>query len=168
MPTISQPAARVGRALETRGDTVAVAESCTGGQISSRLTDVPGASAYFKFGIITYAYGTKLDQLAVPRELLDEHGAVSKPVVTAMARGIRDRAGTKWGLATTGVAGPTGGSESTPVGTAYVAVAYSGQWGSGESFVSANRYHFDGDRASVKTQITTQALVDLHDQLRDH
>ena len=168
MPSSPQPAVQLGRALKDRGETVAVAESCTGGLISSRITDVPGASAYFELGIVTYAYGTKLDQLAVPRELLDDHGAVSQPVAKAMAQGIRDRAGARWGLATTGVAGPNGDAGSPPSGTVCIGIAYSGPWGSGESFRTVDRYTFDGDRTTVKAKIATQALTDLHDHVRDH
>lgn len=167
MAPSSRPAVQLGRALQDRGETVAVAESCTGGLVSSRITDIPGASEYFELGVVTYAYGTKLQQLAVPRELLDEHGAVSTPVVAAMAQGIRDRSGARWGLATTGVAGPTEADESPAAGTVCIGIAYSGAWGSSESFRTADRYQFDGDRTTIKDKIATRALTELHDHVRD-
>lgn len=154
-------AATVGDRLREREQTVAVAESCTGGLIGSLLTDIPGASDYFDRGYVTYAYGAKLQELAVPREILDTHGAVSKPTARAMARGVRDRAGTTWGVATTGIAGPTGGTTTDPVGTAYIGVAYAAPWESEASTVSVDRYVFDGDRTTIKDNIARQALQDL-------
>jgi nicotinamide-nucleotide amidase len=153
--------ARVGEALRDTDATVAVAESCTGGLIGSRLTDVPGSSDYFDRSVVTYSYDAKRGILAVARETLDEVGAVSEPVARQMARAVRDTADTTWGVATTGVAGPTGGTEATPVGTAYVGVAYAAPWGSGDSTCSVERYEFDGDRTTVKRAIAEQALSDL-------
>ena len=144
-----------------REESVAIAESCTGGLVSSLVTDVSGSSAYFDRGVVTYSYDSKRNLLAVDREALDEHGAVSAPVARQMAAGIRDIADTTWGLATTGVAGPTGGSEETPVGTVFVGVAYAGEWGSGDSFTDVRRYQFDGDRLEVKEQVARGALRDL-------
>ena len=150
----------VGDALRDADHTVATAESCTGGLVGSLLTDVPGSSDYFDRGYVTYAYDAKLDH-GVAREALDEHGAVSEPVARQMARGVRDRAGTTWGVTTTGVAGPGGGTEETPVGTVYVGVAYRGDWGTGDSFARVERYEFDGDRLQIKEQIARRALTDL-------
>ncbi|SFS00510.1 nicotinamide-nucleotide amidase [Halomicrobium zhouii] len=154
---------RVGEALRERGETVAVAESCTGGLIGSLLTDVPGSSDYFDRSVATYSYDAKRDVLAVSREALDGHGAVSEPVAREMARAVRDTADTTWGVATTGVAGPTGGSEETPVGTAYIGVAYAAPWGTGDSETTVERYEFDGDRQTVKQRVAEQALSDLLD-----
>jgi nicotinamide-nucleotide amidase len=103
--------------------------------------------------------------LAVPREDLDEHGAVSEPVARAMARGVRDTADTTWGVATTGIAGPTGGDDADPVGTVYIGVAYAGAWGSGESTTTVERYVFDGDRLEVKEQFARRALRDALDAI---
>ena len=153
--------ARVGDLLRERGETVAVAESCTGGLVGSLLTDVPGSSDYFDRSVATYSYDAKRDLLAVSREALDDHGAVSEPVAREMARGVRDTADTTWGVATTGVAGPGGGSAETPVGTVYVGVAYAAPWGSGDSTSSVARYEFDGDRLAVKERFARQALADL-------
>ncbi|MFC6973904.1 CinA family protein [Halomicroarcula sp. GCM10025709] len=154
---------RVGDRLRERGETVAVAESCTGGLVGSLVTDVPGSSDYFDRSVVTYSYGAKLDLLAVARETLDDHGAVSEPVAAEMARAVRDTAGTDWGVATTGVAGPGGGTPETPVGTVYIAVAHAAPWETGESGVRVAHYEFDGDRTTVKAQIARQALSDLLD-----
>jgi nicotinamide-nucleotide amidase len=158
---------RVGEALRERDATVAVAESCTGGLVGARLTAVPGASDYFEQGVVAYAYGAKEQRLGVSREALDEHGAVSAPVAREMARGIRDTADATWGVATTGVAGPTGGTAETPVGTVYVGVAYAAPWGSGESFATAERHQFDGDRTAVREATVDAALDALLDAIAD-
>jgi len=158
---------RVGEKLRQREETVAVAESATGGLVGSMLTDVPGSSAYFDRSLVTYSNDAKLEQLAVTREALDEDGAVSEPVVTGMARGVRDGAGTTWGVATTGVAGPGGGTDAKPVGTVYIAVAFAGPWGTETSRTTANRYEFDGDRSACKRQFAEQALEDLLRALRE-
>ncbi|ACV49064.1 MULTISPECIES: CinA family protein [Halomicrobium] len=158
--------ARVGETLRETDATVAVAESCTGGLIGSLLTDVPGSSDYFDRSVVTYSYDAKRDLLAVDREVLDAAGAVSEPVARQMARGVRDTADTTWGVATTGVAGPSGGTEETPVGTAYVGVAYAAPWGTGDSSTAVERYEFDGDRTTVKREIARQALSDLRDAVQ--
>lgn len=113
----------VGRLLSVRGATVALAESCTGGLISKRLTDVAGSSAYFVEGFVTYSNASKERLLGVPKEALAEHGAVSEPVARAMAEGARKVSGADYGLSVTGVAGPGGGTEEKPVGLVYVGVA---------------------------------------------
>lgn len=152
---------RVGEALRAADATVAVAESCTGGLVGSLLTDVPGSSEYLDRAVVPYSYDAKRQLLAVSREALDEEGAVSAPVAREMAQAARDTADATWGLATTGVAGPGGGTEETPVGTVFVGVAYAGEWGSGESTASVQRHEFDGDRLQVKEQIARRALEDL-------
>jgi nicotinamide-nucleotide amidase len=151
----------VGDALAERGMTVAAAESCTGGLIGSLLTDVAGSSDYFDRSIVTYSYDAKLEELGVPREHLDEEGAVSEPVSRAMARAVRDTAGTTWGVATTGIAGPTGGTDDKPVGTVYIGIARAGAWGSGNSWCAVERHEFDGSRTEIKRAIAEQALTDL-------
>ncbi|AUV82046.1 CinA family protein [Salinigranum rubrum] len=153
--------ARVGDALRETGGTVAVAESLTGGLVCSRLTDVPGSSDYLDRGAVTYSNDAKLDALAVSRESLDAHGAVSEPVAREMAQGVRDVSATTWGVSTTGIAGPTGGTPDKPVGLVFVGVAYAAPWGSDDSFARAERYVFEGKRAEVKTQSATRALSDL-------
>lgn len=113
----------VGRLLGERGATLALAESCTGGLLAKRLTDVPGSSAYFVEGLVTYSNESKERLLGVPRELIEEHGAVSEPVARKMAEGARALAGSDYGLSVTGVAGPGGGTEEKPVGLVYVGIS---------------------------------------------
>ncbi len=113
----------VGRALRARGQTVAVAESCTGGLVGGAITAVSGSSAWFREGYITYSNEAKMRLLGVPPELLEAHGAVSEPVALAMAEGARARSGADWALAVTGIAGPTGATPEKPVGTVHLALA---------------------------------------------
>jgi nicotinamide-nucleotide amidase len=112
-----------GRLLRERGASVAVAESCTGGLIAEKLTDVPGSSAYFLGGIVAYANEAKHALLGVPEALIEKHGAVSDPVASAMAEGVRERFGADLGIATTGISGPDGGSDEKPVGLVHLALA---------------------------------------------
>jgi nicotinamide-nucleotide amidase len=153
--------ARVGEALREAEETVAVAESLTGGLVGSRLTDVPGSSAYFDRAVVAYSNDAKQETLAVSRESLDEYGAVSAAVAREMAQGVRDTARTTWGVSTTGIAGPTGGTAEKPVGLVFVGVAYAAPWGTDDSFTRAERYVFDGDRGAVKSRSATEALSDL-------
>jgi nicotinamide-nucleotide amidase len=113
----------LGRLLISRGIHIAVAESCTGGLIANRITNVSGSSAYFERGIVTYSNKSKVEMLKVPEVLLNEHGAVSQEVAEAMAIGIRRVAGTDIGLSTTGIAGPTGGTGQKPVGLLWIGYA---------------------------------------------
>lgn len=154
-------AARLGEELRATNATLAVAESATGGLVASRITDVPGASDYFERGFVTYANRAKQSALGVSRESLDAHGAVSAPVVEEMAAGARDVAGTTWAVATTGIAGPSGGTEEKPVGTAFVGVAHAAPWGSGASRTISVGHRFDGDRGAVKSRIADAALETL-------
>jgi nicotinamide-nucleotide amidase len=154
---------RVGEVLRGRDDFVAAAESCTGGLVGSRLTDAAGASDYFERAYVTYSNDAKLEELGVPREDLDASGAVSEPVAAAMARGARDAAGVSWGVATTGIAGPSGGTDEKPVGTVFIGVAHGAPWGTGESRCTVERYEFDGTRTEIKRTIAHRALADLVD-----
>ena len=113
----------VGLKLSVGQYTVAVAESCTGGLIAQRLTDVSGSSKYFVEGVVAYSNDAKTRTLGVEPMLLLEHGAVSAPVAEAMAQGVRHRAGTDFGLSVTGIAGPGGGSSDKPVGLVFIALA---------------------------------------------
>ena len=151
---------RLGEALREREETVAVAESATGGLAGSLITDVPGSSDYFDRAVVTYSYRAKRALLAVPREDLDENGAVSEAVARRMAAAVRDTADTTWGVATTGVAGPEGGTEEKPVGTVFVGVAFAGEWGTGTSETTVERHEFDGGRRERKEQFARQALRD--------
>lgn len=113
----------VGRRLCDRNETLSAAESCSGGWISKRVTDVPGSSRYFAGGVVAYSNAIKTRLLGVSPELLATHGAVSAPVASAMASGCRERLMTTYALSVTGIAGPDGGSESKPVGLVYIALA---------------------------------------------
>ena len=116
----------VGQMLAERGMTIAVAESCTGGLIATRITNNPGSSAYFAGGVVSYSNAAKSDLLGVPAAALEEHGAVSDPVIRAMAEGVRERFGVDIGIATTGISGPDGGTASKPVGLIHIALAREG------------------------------------------
>ena len=157
----------IGELLTERDETLAVAESLTGGLVGSRVTDVPGASAYFDRGFVTYAYDAKRELLGVSRESLDAAGAVSAVVAEEMAAGARDRAGTTWAVSTTGVAGPGGGTADKPVGLVFVGVAHAAPWGTEASFVRSERFRFDGDRGTVKRRSTDAALDALVRAIRE-
>lgn len=150
----SEMEAIVVRLLTERGATVAVAESCTGGLLANRFTNVPGASAVFLEGNVTYSNAAKTRTLGVPVELLNSVGAVSKEVAQAMAEGARARAGATYALSTTGIAGPDGGTPEKPVGTVFVGLASAG----GPSQVE--KLFFPTDRATFK-QMVTEAALDL-------
>ena len=143
----------VGRLLLARGLTLSVAESCTGGLLGHRLTNVAGSSAYFERGVVVYSNRAKQELLGVPEDVLRTHGAVSAPCAEAMARGICERSGSACGLAVTGIAGPDGGTAQKPIGTVFFGVAVSGQ-------VTSRRFRFGGDRVSVKWQ-SAQTALDL-------
>ncbi|MDJ1431761.1 CinA family protein [Halostagnicola sp. A-GB9-2] len=152
---------RIGDTLRDAEETLAVAESCTGGLIGAAITTIPGASDYFDAGLTTYAYDAKRRHLGVSREALDEYGAVSEPVAREMAQGVRDVTDVTWGISATGVAGPTGGTEADPVGTVYIGISYAGPWGTNASEATVSRYEFDGDRATVRANTVERAFEDL-------
>jgi len=147
-----------GGLLASMGRTIACAESCTGGLLSQRLTGVPGSSAYFLEGVVTYGNRAKVRRLGVGQGLIDANGAVSVPVAEAMARGVRARARADFGLAVTGVAGPGGGAEAKPVGLVYTALAWAGG-------VSVARNLFGGTREIVRSQSAQKALDMLRRRL---
>lgn len=144
----------VGRLLTTHRKTVAVAESCTGGLIGHRLTQVPGSSAYVDRGVMCYSNQAKTDLLGVPPSLIERHGAVSAEVASAMARGMRERSGVSVALSVTGIAGPGGGTPTKPVGLVYIGLDAE----DGRSITK--EYCFSGDRTVVK-QRASQAALDL-------
>lgn len=144
--------------LRRRGQTLSVAESCTGGLISAHLTDVPGASDVFLGGVVSYSNDAKEQFVDVPHETLVEHGAVSEEVARAMAAGVRERFSADWGVGITGIAGPTGGTEEKPVGLVHWAVA-------GRDGVWAKHRVFLGDRTIVRVWSLNAALDLLRRQL---
>lgn len=151
----------VGALLVSRGWRIGVAESCTGGLLGGRLTDVPGSSAWFTGGVIAYDDHVKIDALGVPPELIASHGAVSEPVGRAMAEGVRARLGVDVGVGITGIAGPDGGSADKPVGTVVLAVATAA--GS-----SVRTLRFVGDRQMVRQQAVIAALDQVRRALGEH
>jgi nicotinamide-nucleotide amidase len=137
--------------LAARRATVAVAESCTGGLIAAKLVNVPGISDFLLEGVVAYSYESKVRTLGVPAELLEAHGAVSEPVVRAMAEGMRRHSGADYALAVTGIAGPGGGTPDKPVGTAWLALADA-------RGTQAAREVITGDRALVRERAANYAL----------
>lgn len=145
----------VGRLLGDAGRTVTTAESCTGGLIAERLTGVAGSSAWFIGSAVTYADRLKVELLGVDSSLIERHGAVSREVAEAMATGVRRRLASDYGLAVTGIAGPSGGSEEKPVGTVHVALA-----GPTGDLLVHRRLRLPGDRQRVR-RLTSQWALDL-------
>jgi nicotinamide-nucleotide amidase len=143
----------LGAMLAERGLWIAVAESCTGGLIASRLTDVPGSSRYVERGVVSYSNAAKTELLGVPSDLIDAHGAVSEPVAMAMADGIRTRSRVDIGVGVTGIAGPGGGTAEKPVGTVCIAAASAGG-------TRVRTFRFVGGREMVKFQ-ASQAALDM-------
>jgi nicotinamide-nucleotide amidase len=141
----------VGELLRERGATLATAESCTGGMIGEKLTEIPGSSDYYLGGVVAYANSAKSGLLGVPESLIREHGAVSGEVAEAMAEGARRGLGSDYGVAVTGIAGPGGGSPEKPVGTLWVAVAT-------PRGTTARRHQLGNERAVVRERGTNIAL----------
>ena len=148
----------VARMLTEKKLTLAVAESCTGGLITDRLTDVPGSSDFLERGVVTYSNAAKTALLGVPEAVLAAHGAVSEETARLMAEGVRRLAGTDLGLAVTGIAGPSGGTEAKPVGTTYIALADGGE-------TRCMRYAFRWDRRRNKVVAAQFALLMLRGHL---
>lgn len=140
-----------GSLLKSRGETLATAESCTGGLLGSRITDVSGSSAYYLGGAVCYTGAAKIALAGVDPSLIREHGEVSEAVAVALARGIRERFGSTWGAGITGIAGPTGGTPEKPAGTVHIAVA-------GPQGHKHRHVFWQGPRALVKWYSTQQAL----------
>ena len=161
--TVPDPAAkRLLDRLEADKLTLAVAESCTGGLVGGRLTEVPGASKTFLGGVIAYSNDIKAAQLGVePGLFKDGHGAVSAAVATAMAHGVRRKFGASLAVAVTGIAGPHGGSDHKPVGTVWLAALGPGD------LVNVHRIHADGDRAKVRAAAVDEALRLLEKNLAE-
>ncbi len=143
----------VGDLLRWRGYSLATAESCTGGLLAGRITEVAGSSEYFLEGVVTYSNEAKMRMLGVPKEMLEAHGAVSEPVACAMASGVRKLADATFGIGITGIAGPGGGSEEKPVGLVYIALA-------DDETVAARKLIFPGDRQFIRT-LSVNAALDM-------
>ena len=141
--------------------TVATAESCTGGLIASNIVDVPGASYCFKEGYVTYSNEAKMKNLGVKDSTLSAYGAVSSQTATEMAIGVRKRASSNFGVSSTGIAGPGGGSPSKPVGLVYVACAY------GDNKCKVLELHLHGDRTQIRNLAANRAIELLADCLQE-
>jgi nicotinamide-nucleotide amidase len=150
----------VGRYLALRHKTLAVAESCTGGLLSERLTRVPGSSNYFLGGVVCYSNELKTRLAGVPTNLIEENGAVSKPIAIALAEGVRRNTGASIGLGITGIAGPGGGAAEKPVGLVFIALA-------DERGAQVREFRFPGDRERVRNLSTTAALEMIRRRIRD-
>ena len=152
---------RIALALIRRRESIGTAESCTGGLIAAACTGLPGSSAWFERGVVSYSNEAKSELLGVPTALIAQHGAVSAEVAEQMARGLLARAPIDWALSVTGIAGPTGGSADKPVGTVWLALVRTGQparvW----------REHFSGDRQQVRAQTVMVGLTALIEALED-
>jgi nicotinamide-nucleotide amidase len=151
-PAVAELVLALADALRQRRWTLATAESCTGGLVGSLITQVPGSSAYYVGGVVSYADSAKVALLGVPRDLLAAHGAVSAPVAEAMARGVRTKLAADLALSITGVAGPGGGSAEKPVGLVYIGLA------TVES-VASRRLMLSGDRRAVRLGAAQAALA---------
>lgn len=150
----------LGQLLLARHAKVTTAESCTGGGIAEAITSVPGSSAWFDCGYVTYSNEAKSKLLAVPSQVLVDHGAVSEAVVIAMVQGAVQQTGAQFGIAVSGIAGPGGGSADKPVGTVWV--AWAGPQGN-----HAQRFQFQGDRNEVRFQAVVQALIGVIETVKN-
>ncbi|MCC6568003.1 MAG: CinA family protein [Anaerolineales bacterium] len=153
------PEEHIGKLLRERGLTLALAESCTGGLVSDRVTNIPGSSEYFRGGVVVYAYEAKVSILHVSWDTLNRFGAVSEQTVLEMARGARSVLNADIAVSISGIAGPGGGTESKPVGAVWLAlVAPQGQW--------TRSRHFSGNRQQIKAASADAALQFVLDYLR--
>ncbi|RLA84042.1 MAG: hypothetical protein DRG31_05460 [Deltaproteobacteria bacterium] len=141
----------LGGLLRERGFSLATAESCTGGLVAHRITQVPGSSEYFLGGVVSYSNESKERELGVPAEVIRVHGAVSAECASAMAEGVRLRFGSTFGISTTGIAGPAGGTPEKPVGTVFIAL-------DAGSHKEVKGYRFFGDRNQIKLMASEVAL----------
>ncbi len=149
---------KVAKKLLSKSLTIAVAESCTGGLLTHRLTNISGSSSFLWLGIVAYDNQAKIKLLKVPPSIIKQHGAVSLPVAKLMAKNVRRILNTDLGVGITGIAGPTGGTKSKPIGLVFVAVANKGT-------VVGQKFLFKGSRLSIKTHAADKALSMLSNLL---
>ena len=149
---------QIGTLLRKNRKTISVAESCTGGLISHRITNVPGSSDYYERGVVCYSNQSKIDVLHVSLETLRKFGAVSKETATEMARGIKQTSGADLGLAVTGIAGPSGGTPKKPVGTVFICLISNEE-------VTCKEYGFKGSREEIKLETSETALRIIKEHL---
>jgi nicotinamide-nucleotide amidase len=160
--SIQKLAAAVVGELAAASKAVSTAESCTGGWVAKAITDIPGASAVFHYGIVSYSNGAKEQILGVRNDTLDIHGSVSEPAVTEMASGALNLSGADIAVAVSGVAGPDGGTQEKPVGTVWFAWATRD---AGKVRIETNCEHFDGDRELIRELTVVHALQGVLDRL---
>jgi nicotinamide-nucleotide amidase len=153
-----RPEEKIGTLLRRRKATLSVAESCTGGLIAHRITNVSGSSDYFEMGIVSYSNRSKGELLGIPEIDIDRYGVASHRVAEKMAQTIRLRAKTDIGLATTGIAGPLGGTRATPVGTVFIGLDHEGE-------TEVRKFHFEGNREEIKEKASQKGLEMLMDYL---
>jgi nicotinamide-nucleotide amidase len=151
---------KIGKFLSEPKKTVSVAESCTGGLVSHRITNIPGSSKYYNGGVISYSYQPKIDVLHVSPETIQKFGAVSRQTATEMAIGVRRLFGTDLGVAITGIAGPDGGSVEKPVGLVHICLSV-------EDKMLCEQFDFDGSREEIKGKSADAALRLVVDYLLD-
>jgi PncC family amidohydrolase len=151
---------KIGRQLAKHSLSLCTAESCTGGLVAGRITNVSGASGCFEGGFITYSNAAKSRIIGVPEGLIETYGAVSDETARAMAEGARKKLATDMSVAVTGIAGPTGGTPDKPVGTVYIAVAREGK-------TSVRKFLFTGTRYRIRRQTTDEALKFVLDETED-
>lgn len=163
MPTIQQIPLeeQIGQLLQKHKLTMGTAESCTGGRIAHLITSVPGSSAYFLGGVVSYSNQVKHEVLKVSEESLEKYGAVSRPVVVQMVRGIQYLLHCDCAVATSGIAGPGGGTPDKPVGTVWIAAIYKDR-------LKASLFHFNGDRREIISQSSEAALAMLLASVRSN
>jgi nicotinamide-nucleotide amidase len=152
-------AERLGRRLKAKGYKIATAESCTGGWIAQAITEVPGSSAWFDRGFVTYSNNSKVQMLGVSPKTLEQYGAVSTEIAKQMAAGALANSEADWAVAVTGIAGPNGGSKTKPVGTVYVA------WQGKNGGVKVERLQLSGDRHQIRKQAVENAIEGVFDML---
>jgi nicotinamide-nucleotide amidase len=141
----------VGRLLREKGATIAIAESCTGGLIAHRITEIPGSSDYFLLGVVAYSNQAKETLLSVTHAILERYGPISREIAERMATGVREKSKATIGIATTGIAGPTGGTPENPVGRVFIALAT-------EALREVKQYDLSGDRHGIKLMASELAL----------
>lgn len=154
-----KPNEKLGRLLLERRALLAVAESCTGGLIAKLVTDIPGSSAWFERGLVTYSNRAKQDLLGVPPEILEQFGAVSRECAEAMARGLLVMTPADWAIAVTGIAGPGGGSPEKPVGLVWMA------WAQRGGSLDSKYMQFSGEREQVRQAAAEAALLGLLERI---
>jgi nicotinamide-nucleotide amidase len=149
---VTSPATRIGPLLKAKNACLAVAESCTGGLIAARITDIAGSSEWFERGLVTYSNRAKQELLGVAPAILEQHGAVSRECAEAMARGLLVMTPADWGVAVTGIAGPGGGTPEKPVGTVWIAVDLLGE-------PESKRFSLIGGRDEIRRRAAQAALA---------